>query len=283
MNARVLRIVFGLAMLAAIGGAGPQPPKKNGDPPAKQGGNPLLEKKAQDLAQQFEQSKRQFLAARDKANEALVGRFDALIKQTKGNRRLPAEVRQAKISTITDERSAFRANGTLPNSDEMLGPLLEHQGAIYKAYGHVAKFYEQLFNMYSVTLKDDGRAQKLAADKGEFDHKARGNTVFTRGNWQGNQRGADNIPFALSVESLEGNSVKGRIVQNRWPGETVFKMEGLLSGNRILLNSTQVVQGRARGLIFTGYVMENRIVGQVVSVATNGRVGQPQTVLLNKR
>jgi hypothetical protein len=283
MNANLLRIALGLVILAATAGADPQAPKNKDDAPAERNANPLLEKQAKDLAVQYEQDKRQFTAARERASAALVGRFDTALKQVRNNTRWPADMRRDKVKKITDEKSGFTANGNLPQSDDMLGALLEYQEALYKSYSRVAKSYEQLFNLYSVKLKDESRAEALAAEKEEFDQKIRGQARFAAANWLGIQQGGNNIPFVLNVEGVEGNSIKGRIVQDRYPNETVFKMEGLLSGNRVQLKSTQVLQGRARGLVFTGYVMDNRIVGTVVSVATNGKPSQPNLVRMSKR
>jgi|SRR5579884_1146918 len=281
MNAKWFHIVLGLVILAAAG-ADPQPPKNNGHSPAEQAGMQILEQNAKKLAHDYEQGKRQFSVARDKAAGMLLSRFEFIEKKLRANTRLPAELRTAKVKIITNEKSAFRANGALPVSDEMLGPLLEYHEALYKAQLPVAKSYEELFNLYSVKLKDDSRAQKLTADKEAFDEKIRGH-VFQPSNWQGTQSGNNNIPFVLNVEALDGNSIKGRIVQDRYPHETVFKAEGLLSGNRVKLQSTQVIQGGTRMLIFTGYVMENRIVGQVVSVGKNGKVFGPSLALLYRR
>jgi hypothetical protein len=282
MNAKWFRSALGLVILAAAG-ADPQPLNNNGHSPAERPGMQILEQNAKKLAHEFEQGKKQFSVARDKATGVLVSRFDTVEKKLRANMRLPAELRTSKVKKITNEKSAFMADGALPISDEMLGPLLEYQEALYKAQIPLAKSYEQLFNLYSVKLKDDSRAEKLTADKEAFDQKIRGRSVFQRSNWHGNQSGTNNIPFALNVESLDGNSIKGTIVQDRYPHETVFKVEGLLSGNRVKLQSTQVVQGGARTLIFTGYVMENRILGQVFSLARDGKRSGPSLALLNRR
>jgi hypothetical protein len=282
MNANRLRTACGLVIVASVAGAGPQLPKNDADGPTQRAGMQILEQKAKEHIQQYEQGKKQFFVARDKAASALVSRFDTVEKKFRANTRLPAELRTAKVKKITNEKNAFRANGALPVSDEMLGSLLEYHETLYKAQLPVAKSYEELFNLYSLKLKDDSRAATLTADKEAFDQKIRGH-VFQPSNWQGTQSGNNNIPFVLNVESLDGNSIKGRIVQDRFPNETVFKVEGILSGNRVKLLSTQVVQGGARTLIFTGYVTENRILGQVVSVARDGKRSGPSLALLYRR
>jgi hypothetical protein len=283
MNAMSLRINFGLTILAATAVADPQPLKAKDDSPAEKLRIQRVEDSAKTLAHQYEQHKKQFFAAQEKANSVMVNRFDAALKQIRAATRLAAELRRAKLKKISDEKSAFTANGKLPLSDEMLMPLLEYQEALHKARVPVAQTFEKLFNIYSVKLKDDARADKLTADKEAFDQKSRGRTVFQRSNWQGTQYGSNNIPFALNVYEMEGNSLKGAIVQDRPPNETVFQTEGLLSGNRIQFKSTKVVQGKSRTLLFTGYVMENRILGQVVSVDTNGKASSPRLALLYKR
>lgn len=283
MSANLLRIAVGLAIVTAAAGANPQPPKNNGNAPAEPARNPQLEKKAKDLALQYEQNKKQFVVARNKASDKIASRFDAVIKKYRTNTRMPADVRRAKEKELSDEKKAFLADGKLPLSEEMIGPLLDYQMELDKAYSRFARTYEPLYNLYSTKLKDDARANKLAADKESFDQKSRGRTVFGPSHWHGTQHGGNNISFVLDVGALEGNNIKGRIVQNRYPGETVFKVEGLLRGNRIELDSTKVIQGGARRLKFIGFVMENRIVGQVVSMATNGKMSPQHLVVLHKR
>ncbi len=285
MNANLFRSAFGLAILAAAAGANPEPPKANDDSPAKRRRVEKVEQLAKTLTPQYEQGKKRFFAAQKKAGGVLANRFDAALKQIRAATQLPAELRRAKLKKIGDEKNAFVANGKLPLSDEMLMPLLEYQETLHKARLPVLQAYETLFNIYSVELKDDARADKLTTDKEAFDQKSRGRTVFRRSSWHGTQflRSNSNIPFVLNVDTLEGNSIQGAIAQDRYPNETVFKVEGLLSGNCLQIKSTQVVQGRTRTLLFTGYVMENRILGQVVSVATNGKRSAPSLALLYKR
>lgn len=285
MNAMLLRIAAGLAVLAAAAGAAAEPPKNNDDSPAKRRRVQKLEQLVKTLTPQYEQGKKQFFAVQKKAGDVLVNRFDTALKQIRAATQLPAELRRAKLKKIGDEKNAFVATRRLPLSDEMLMPLLEYQEVLHKARLPVLQVYETLFNIYSVQLKDDSRADKLTADKEAFDQKSRGRTVFRRSSWHGTQFLASNssIPFLLNVVSLEGNSLTGAIAQNRYPNETVFKVEGLLSGNCIQIKSTQVVQGKTQGLIFTGYVMENRILGRVIGVATNGKRSAPSLALLYKR
>lgn len=284
MNAHLLRIAFGFAILAAAA-VEPQLLKAKGDSPAEQLRVQRLEQQAKSLAQQYSQGQKQFFAAREKAKGKMINRFETALKQIRSDTHTPAEIRSAKVKKISDEKNAFASDGRLPISDRMLAPLLEYQEALYKARLPVAQTYEKLFNIYSVKLKDDERADKLTKDKESFDRESRGGTVLQRSSWHGTQDGNNNnnIPFVLNVEEIEVNSLKGSIVQNRYPNETIFKVEGLLSGNRVQFKSTRVVQGGKRSLIFTGYMMEDRILGQVVSVATNGKPSTPRLALLHRR
>lgn len=294
MKAKLLRSVVGLAILTVAAGADPPQPKKRGDSPAVRARIEKLEKLAkklnleyeklgQNLTQQYEQGKKQFFAVQEKANEAMVNRFELTLNQVRVSTQLPAELRRAKMKIITAEKNAFKDKGRLPLSNEMLLSLLEYQETLHKARLPVAATHELLFNLYTLILNDDGRAEKLTKDKEAFDRKSRGLTVLRRSQWNGNQMGANNIPFVLNVDGLLGNAIGGSIVHNRFPNDTVFQVEGLLNGNRIEVRSTRVVQGKTGGLIFTGYVMENRILGQVVAVATNGKSSKPYLVLLYRR
>jgi hypothetical protein len=284
MNANSLRIAYGLAVLAAAAGAALDPPPVKGDPQVPQGQIEQYERSAKALAQQYEHGKEQFFKTQKKAGAALTKSFDSTCEQIRSLTRMPAETRTAKVKAIAAEKEAFVSGGRLPQSDEMLRPLLVYQQTLYQSYLPIAQTYEKLFNLYSVKLKDDSRAGKLTADKGEFDQQMRGRTSFRPAGWHGTQFNAGNsIPFFLNIEALEGNSIKAAAVQDRPPGETVFRMEGILSGNRVRLVSTRVVQGGKRTLIFTGFVMENRILAEVVSVATNGKPSRPSIALLNRR
>lgn len=284
MKEMLLCSALGLAALAAAAGANPEPPKANDDSPAERLRIQRLEQSAKTINQQYEQGKKQFFAAQKKAGDVLSKHFDTALKQIRANTRSAAELRKAKLKKIGDEKNAFLAEGRLPLSDEMLGALLEYQMTLYKARSPVAKNYEQLFNLYSVRLKDDSRAERLTADKETFDQKSRGRTVLRPSNWLGTQFLLNNnIPFSLSVQTLEGNSIKGRIAKDRYPNDAVFKVEGLLSGNRVEFRSTQVLQGKTRTLFFPGYVMENRILGEVYSVGTNNKRTPSSLVLMYKR
>jgi hypothetical protein len=284
MNAYLLRIAYGLAALAAAAGAAVDPPSVKGGPQAPQGQIEQMERSAKALAQQYEQGKEQFFKTQKKASAALAKNFDSTCERIRNNTRMLAETRTAKVKAILAEKETFVSGGRLPLSDEMLPPVLVYQQTLFKSYAPIAVAYEKLFNLYSVKLKDDSRAGKLTADKEEFDQKMRGGNSFRPGGWLGTQFNAGNsINFFLNIEVLEGNSIKATAVQDRVPNETVFQMEGNLRGNCVQLHSTRVVQGGKRTLLFTGFVMENRILAEVVSVATNGKPSPKSIALLNRR
>ena len=280
MNAKWFRSALGLVILAAAR-RGPAAAQKQRRFTHRTGRNANSRTKREET--------RLRLRARQKAVFRSAGQGDLRAGQPLRDRRekapcqhaLPAELRTAKVKIITNEKSAFRrmAHYQTPTKCSYLCsiPRSALQGACLSP-----RATRSSQPLHSVKLKDDSRAQKLTADKEAFDQKIRGH-VFQPSSWQGTQSGNNNILFVLNVEALDGNSMKGGIVQDRFPNETVFKVEGLLSGNRVKLHSTQVVQGGSRTLIFIGYLMENRIVGQVVSVARDGKRSGPSLALLYRR
>lgn len=226
----------------------------------------------------------QFKKAHQTARTKFLKKFDVAINAV---RKSPGTAQQkiARIEQIEKLKHDFETTGTLPSSDDCLEASIAYCEMTFKATVPLREFFErELQNaLAEKPLRDriQGEyetwiAQIPNADALSSVAKWHGHRIFRK---QGNA-----VDIHIHINSCEGDSFTGSIwqdVQNVYT-KSGMAFEGRYVGNRVQLETTNVLHGKARKWMLTGFVVEGRMILEVTGVDANGHAIPADLVSVRK-
>jgi hypothetical protein len=222
-------------------------------------------------------------AERKKAAQAdALREFDKLSGRVSGNKSLTAGARRDVLDEIAAAKSQFARTQTFPADDEYAGMELKYCLAINAAFLPLDKAINQAIE--SGERFDDlaviGQAQKIKAN---VETLVLGRDKVTAGSlWRGTfDRGGGTIPYHLRIQKKgTGGSFSGHVEDNPGvAGNWAYDVDGQMSGLALEYAMTKSIRGQFKAVKVEGIVSGNRIIGQVTQVAGNGKPQQGLIIL----
>src|SRR5438046_2322775 len=97
------------------------------------------EREAESLAKKLETQLKEFGAAKDKAQKAVLDKFDAQVRAVDRNSALSADTRVTRKKQLEQAKEAFKTKGTWANDGLPLDAQYDYARAVNKAYLPPAK------------------------------------------------------------------------------------------------------------------------------------------------
>lgn len=223
-------------------------------------------------------AKERFATARENASRTFLKSIDDVEDQLR-RARVPGEAKGDKIARILAEKTAFRSSGELPESPELFEDLLKYCEAVHRARLPLQRTYRHLME-HAVRSKNDALLQQLHDRKLIDDVALPGGAAFKSNvNWTGFRTdGSSSTDFKLHVGDCEGTAFRGTVWQGQHKSDA-YKIEGAFDGTSIKFRSTQVIRGKSRALLFTGFVLQDRLVARLSGTNTQGKPAKGIVVL----
>jgi len=205
--------------------------------------------------------------------------FDKLSGKVSGNRSLTPGARRDKLDEIAAAKSQFARTQTFPSDDEYAGMELKYCLAINAAFVPLERAINQAIE--SGERFDDlaviGQAQKIKAN---VETLVLGRDKVAAGSlWIGTfDRGGATIPYHLRIQKKgTGGSFSGHVEDNPGvAGNWAYDVDGQMSGLALEYVMTKSIRGQFKAVKVEGIVSGNRIIGQV----TQSTGGKPQQGLI---
>jgi hypothetical protein len=214
------------------------------------------------LTRELTAAKLEFGKKKAVAKDVALKQFDRAINAL-NNGPGAATVKLALIKEWEQKKLRFNQEGEWPGDEDLLGAGATYGAALSKAYVPVSAVYEKLVKAYG-TVNDRDGATKIVDDKVAFEKQHFfGRERFVDGSkYRGSRYGGkDAIPFHLNVGKMTGNVFEGTVHQNvQVVNHPVFEVKGVVEGLRVTCQTTKVVQGRAQGFSFDGYILGENLV-----------------------
>ncbi len=202
--------------------------------------------------------------AAQKAHEHLldaIGRREKLIRKSN----MHPDLKQISLKKIGNDREAFEQSEKLPNCDELLEEAIAYLDEYQvKVLGQVES--TRLLRVdQAVRAKQEPAAKPgLAALEARFERIVGGRNEFKEStNWKGSRFFPDRaVEIYLHVTERIGNGFRG-VYDQHGPGGGKMKVQGILHGNVIGMQTYEMISGKNRNLAFTGYLVNDRIIANV--------------------
>jgi hypothetical protein len=214
------------------------------------------------LTKELTAAKLEFGKKKATAKDVALKQFDRVITGV-NNGPGAATVKVALIKEWEQKKLRFNQEGEWPGDEDLLGAGATYGTALSKAYVPVTAIYEKLVKAYGSANDRDG-ASKIVDDKTTFEkqHFFGRDRFVTGSKYHGSRYGGkDAIPFHLNIGKMTGNVFEGTVHVNvQIANHPVFEVKGVVEGLRITCQTTKVVQGKAQGFTFDGYILgENAV------------------------
>ena len=205
--------------------------------------------------------------AADQARKNLLNAMDKKVTSIRKSGLHP-DLKQIALQRVTSDREAFGQSEKLPSCDELLGETItfldEYQ---VKVLGNVES--TRLTRVDQTVRAKEGPAQKpeLAALERRFERIVGGREQFTEKSlWAGSRFFPDRSEeiFFFITDKI-GNGFQGVVDQHGWDGGKM-KVEGFLHGNAFVMQTTSMIEGKNRSLVFTGYLLSDRMIANVSGI-----------------
>jgi hypothetical protein len=217
-----------------------------------------------------------FVAAQEKAMEAAKNRLLAKINDK--DRAVPrlrtsADEMRRIVSAIADDRQAFVDEDRLPTIDELLGATIDFVKECERISDRVEKFRKQLTARALRSNEPTAMANLVALER-RLKAFAVGRDQFTAGStWAGRRTDPNGaVQLRLEVTDFTGDHFRGELAQTGNFGRAdLMEVRGKLTGNRIAFETTGMIRGRNRKLVFQGYLLSDRIVTDITGTSVDGK------------
>lgn len=218
-----------------------------------------------------------FIAKQEKAMEAarkkMLSRIDARAKAVRKSK-LDANDARRWLTDIERDRKAFTDYGRLPSSDILVDVVVSSLDD-YQSIAERIEAFRRHWAEKAVHADDPAAMARLAALEDRLKRISPGRNSFANGSvWAGQRVNLDGfaLKLKLQVNDVTGNSFRGELEQTGNFGRPdVMTVEGHLTGNRIAFETTEMILGKNRKLVFRGYVLDDRIVASLGGVSTDGK------------
>lgn len=202
--------------------------------------------------------------AAKKAHENLV---NAIARREKVVRKsdMHPDLKQIALKKIGKDREEFEQLERLPNCDELLVEAIAYLDEYQvKVLGQVES--TRLLKVdQAVRAKQEPAAKPgLAALEARFEKIVGGRKEFKdNSNWKGSRFFPDHaVEVHFHVTERIGNGFRG-VYDQHGPGGGKMKVQGILHGNVIAIQTYEMISGKNRNLVFTGYLVNDRIIANV--------------------
>jgi hypothetical protein len=194
------------------------------------------------------------------------------------------DLKQLALRKINDDRAAFESREKLPNCNELLAEAIAYLDEYQvKVLGQVES--TRLLRVDKTIRAKDIPAAKpeLAALEARFEKIVGGRDEFRENsNWKGSRFFSDGaVEIYFHVSEKIGNGFRG-VVDQHGAGGGKMKVQGILHGNVIAMQSTEMISGKNRTFVLAGYLIDDRIIGNVSDLNPN-KPPVIGTLSMNKR
>lgn len=226
---------------------------------------------ARTLTRKLEKQKKEYAEVEKKAKLAFARYFDRVSEQVRRTPGLAPELKASKLRKLAEEKADYQAQGTMPESSEMLEELFSYEDDLHRARLPMAKTFDQLMQL-AINQRNNAMLQQLTKEKEALDEALPGRQFFRAGtNWTGSRYTAKStMRTRMRIANYEANSFRGHVWQGD-PPEDQFVVEGTINGNFVNFQIVEMVRGAKRMFRYKGYVLQRRMVLKLFGIATDGK------------
>jgi len=207
-----------------------------------------------------------FADRRKTARESTLREFDKLAGLVAANKSLTPGARRDKLDEVAAAKSRFVRNGIFPPDDEYAELELKYWLALNTAFMPLEKAMNQ-----AIDGGDEAR-DKARSMKASVESLLLGRKKVTDGSlWRGTfDRGGSTIPYHLRIQKVgAGGSFSGHVEDNPGvAGNWAYDVDGQMSGVAIEFVMTRSLRGQFKAVKAQGIVSGDRIIANVTQITT---------------
>jgi hypothetical protein len=218
------------------------------------------------ITKQLDKAADDFVDRRKTAKESLLREFDKLAGLVSANKSLTPGASRDKLGEVAAAKSRFIRNGTFPPDDEYAGLELKYCLALNSAFMPLEKAINQAMDSGD-EARDKAKSMKASVESLLLGR----NKVAANSLWRGTfDRGGGTIPYHLRIQKVgAGGSFSGHVEDNPGvAGNWAYDVDGQMSGVAIEFVMTRSLRGQFKAVKAQGIVSGNRIIAQVTQVTT---------------
>ena len=218
------------------------------------------------IVKQLDKAADAFADRRKTAQESTLREFDKLAGLVSANKSLTPGARRDKLGEVSAAKSRFIRNGTFPPDDEYAELELKYWLALNTAFMPLEKAINQ-----AMESGDEAR-DKAQSLKASVESLLLGRNKVTSGSlWRGTfDRGGATIPYHLRIQKVgAGGSFSGHVEDNPGvAGNWAYDVDGQMSGVAIEFVMTRSLRGQFKAVKAQGIVSGDRIIANVTQMTT---------------
>lgn len=208
----------------------------------------------------------------DLAKQKLLGKIDAEAKDVR-KAKLDPDAKRRMLDAIAKDREAFLKDNRMPNCDELLRVVISCVDDFQKVAERVestrARWADQ-----ALRLDDPTAMARLDAIEKRLESVRLGRQRFLVGSMWSGVRVTDNnsLQLKLTLDELTGDDFRGKLEQTGNFGRSdLMNVAGKLQGFRIWFETTGMIRGQYRKLIFNGCLLSDRIVADLSGTSVSSK------------
>lgn len=240
--------------------------------PAANAGSKAKQKSNEAMLDRLNKAFAAFEEARRDADQTLVKGLEQAASAVRKDRSLAVGEKANLLEEINDAKASFQVARTLPVSDRLIILSINYLDRLQPKIAAMQQLQREALEK---NLDDAQVFEEFRKRQEQWEDSLPGaGELSSPAQWHGRRvfrKDGTAVDFHLHLDSGENGILKGSFWQdagNTWT-KVGLAFEGRREGNRVVITTTGTLHGKARKLDMAGYLIERRLVLQVLSV--NGK------------